>query len=122
DHGSPLHYQDFSWAGGNAWAGQVVYRDGTFYFYVPVVQRNGANAIGVATSDSPFGPFQDPIGRPLVTSDCGDIDPTVFIDADGQAYLYWGNPNLCYVELNDDMISYSGGVVHATMNTGSFGV
>lgn len=121
DHGSPLHYKDFTWASKNAWAGQVTYRNGKFYFYVPVVRSNGGNAIGVATSDSPFGPFKDAIGRPLVTSDCGDIDPTVFIDADNQAYLYWGNPNLCYVKLNEDMTSYQGSVVKVTMNTGSFG-
>ena len=41
-------------------------------------------------SDSPTGPFRDALGRPLVEN--GEIDPTVFIDDDGQAYLYWGNP------------------------------
>jgi arabinoxylan arabinofuranohydrolase len=122
DHGSPLHYQDFTWAGGNAWAGQVIHRNGSFYFYVPMVRPNGSNAIGVAVSDSPTGPFTDAIGSPLITSDCGDIDPTVFIDDDEQAYLYWGNPNLCYVKLNQDMISYQGNVEHVTMTTTSFGV
>ncbi len=122
DHGSPLHYRDFAWAGGSAWAGQVIFRNGKFYFYVPVVRTNGGNAIGVAVSDSPTGPFTDAIGSPLVTSDCGDIDPTPFIDDDGQAYLYWGNPNLCYVKLNEDMTSYQGGVVKVQMNTGGFGV
>lgn len=122
DHGSPLHYQDFSWAGGSAWAGQVIFRNDKFYFYVPVARNNGGSVIGVAVSDSPTGPFVDPIDAPLVTSDCGDIDPTVFIDDDGQAYLYWGNPNLCYVKLNEDMTSYQGGVVKVQMNTGSFGV
>jgi hypothetical protein len=122
DHGSPLHYRDFSWASGNAWAGQVIHRNGTFYFYVPVVRSNGSNAIGVATSDNPWGPFEDAIGSPLITSDCGDIDPSVFIDDDDQAYLYWGNPNLCYVSLNEDMVSYQGSVVRVTMNTASFGV
>lgn len=121
DHGSPLHYRDFSWVRGSAWAGQVIYRNNKFYFYVPVVRNNGGNAIGVAVSDSPIGPFEDAIGKPLVTSDCGDIDPTVFIDADNQAYLYWGNPNLCYVELNEDMISYRGGVNKVPMNVASFG-
>lgn len=122
DHGSPLHYQDFSWAGGSAWAGQVIFRNDKFYFYVPVARQNGGSVIGVAVSDSPTGPFEDAIGMPLITSDCGDIDPSVFIDDDGQAYLYWGNPNLCYVKLNDDMTSYKDGVVKVQMNTGSFGV
>ena len=34
-----------------------------------------------------------------------------FIDDDGQAYMYWGNPNVYYVKLNEDMISYSGDIV-----------
>jgi MYXO-CTERM domain-containing protein len=117
DHGSPLSYTDFSWSNGEAWAAQVTYRDGMFYFYVAV-----SHSIGVAVSDSPTGPFEDPLGRALVTSDCGDIDPTVFIDDDGQAYLYWGNPDLCYVTLNEDMISYSGSVQHVPMTTESWGV
>ncbi|NLK40718.1 MAG: family 43 glycosylhydrolase, partial [Planctomycetes bacterium] len=36
DHGSPLSYKDFSWASGDAWAGQCIYRNGKFYFYVPM--------------------------------------------------------------------------------------
>jgi beta-xylosidase len=75
----------------------------------------------VAVADSPIGPFQDALGRPLITSDCGDIDPSVFIDDDGQAYLYWGNPNLCYVRLNEDMTSYQGDVVRVPLTTESFG-
>ena len=123
DHGSPLSYADFSWAGGDAWAGQVTYRNDKFYYYVPVARESsGKMAIGVAVSDSPTGPFEDALGHPLVTSDCGDIDPTVFIDDDDQAYLYWGNPDLCYVKLNEDMISYEGNVEHVPMTTESFGV
>lgn len=105
DHGSVLSYKDFSWSRGDAWAGQCIYRNGKFYFYVPVNQKNGGNAIGVAVSDSPTGPFSDALGSPLLTG-FGYIDPTVFIDSDGQAYLYWGNPNLWYVKLNEDMVSY----------------
>ena len=121
DHGSPLAYTDFSWATSAAWAGQVTYRNGRFYFYVPM-RIGGVSRIGVGVSDSPTGPFTDPLGQPLVESDCGDIDPTVFIDDDDQAYLYWGNPDLCYVTLNTDMISYSGGIQHVPMTTQSFGV
>ena len=59
------------------------------------------------------------IGRPLVEN--GEIDPTVFIDDDGQAYLYWGNPNLWYVRLNADMISYSGSPTQIPLTTAGFG-
>ncbi|WP_438000413.1 glycoside hydrolase family 43 protein [Sorangium sp. So ce185] len=122
DHGSPLKFSDFSWAKGDAWAGQVIHRNGKFYYYVPVTSRSlNRMTIGVAVSDSPTGPFKDALGKPLVAADCGDIDPTVLIDDDGQAYLYWGNPSSCYVKLNEDMISYQGGVVHVPMTAASFG-
>ena len=111
DHGTVATTKTFPWREeqNGAWAMQVVERNGKFYMYC-TVQGNG---IGVLVSDSPYGPFKDPIGQPLVWQKGigDDIDPTVFIDDDGQAYMYWGNPNLYYVKLNEDMISYSGGIV-----------
>lgn len=122
DHGVVLSYKDFEWARGDAWAGQCIYRNGKFYYYVPVNQKNGGNAIGVAVSDSPTGPFKDAIGAPMLTG-FGYIDPTVFIDVDGQAYLYWGNPNLWHVKLNEDMISYDKtyGVIKQDLKDENFG-
>jgi arabinoxylan arabinofuranohydrolase len=119
DHGSPLSLTNFTWANANAWAGQVIPRNGKFYYYVPVRHSTGSMAIGVAVSDSITGPFHDAIGRPLVENN--QIDPTVFIDDDGQAYLYWGNPDLWYVKLNQDMISYSGSPVKVGLTTAGFG-
>ena len=120
DHGSPLNLASFSWASANAWAGQVVARNGKFYWYVPVTNRaTGRMAIGVGVSSSPTGPFSDALGHPLAEN--GEIDPTVFIDDDGQAYLYWGNPNLWYVKLNPDMISYTGAVTQIPLTTAGFG-
>ena len=120
DHGAVLSYTDFSWAKGDAWAPQCIERGGKFYMYVPVISRiNNRGAIGVAVADSPYGPFYDPLGKPLVQSEWGDIDPTVFIDDDGQAYMYWGNPNLYYVKLNEDMISYSGDIVRVPLTADS---
>src|SRR5690348_12715104 len=76
DHGSPLRLTSLSWASANAWAGQVVQRNGKFYWYVPVTARaTGRMSIGVAVADSPTGPFRDAIGRPL--ADTNEIDPTV---------------------------------------------
>ncbi|MET8847920.1 glycoside hydrolase family 43 protein [Amycolatopsis sp. NPDC004625] len=120
DHGSPMSLSTFSWAKQDAWAGQAIERNGKFYWYVPVVNRaTGRMAIGVGVADSPTGPFHDAIGRPLVEN--GEIDPTVFIDDNGQAYLYWGNPNLWYVRLNADMTSFSGGVNQIPLTTAGFG-
>lgn len=118
-HPSPMSLTTFSWADANAWAGQVVQRNGNFYFYVPIRRRGGGMAIGVGVSNNILGPYRDAIGRPLLEN--AEIDPTVFIDDDGQAYFYWGNPNLWYVRLNQDMISYSGGLNQVPLTVASFG-
>ncbi|MFB9249204.1 family 43 glycosylhydrolase, partial [Sphaerisporangium melleum] len=58
DHGSPMSISTFSWASQDAWAGHTVYRNGKFYWYVPVKDRaSGQMAIGVGVSTSPTGPF-----------------------------------------------------------------
>jgi arabinoxylan arabinofuranohydrolase len=106
DHGIIASSKSFSWANSNgAWASQCIPRNGKFYYYC-AMQLKG---IGVLVSSSPYGPFTDPLGKPLITN--GEIDPTVFIDDDGQAYCFFGNPECRYVKLNQDMISYSGSVV-----------
>ncbi len=113
DHGAFASLKTFSWAEQNngAWASQVIARNGKFYFYAAVFMKERPhNAIAVAVADKPTGPFTDALGHPLVRGD-GFIDPTVFIYNDGQAYLYWGNPNLWYAKLNNDMISLSGKIV-----------
>lgn len=111
DHGVVASLKSFDWVkrDNGAWAEQVVERNGKFYMYCPI----HGNGIGVLVSDSPYGPFKDPLGKPLVwqKEHWDDIDPTVFIDEDGQAYMYWGNPNCYYMKLNEDMISYSGDIV-----------
>lgn len=111
-------YKTFKWSdGNNAWAPQCIERKGKFYLYCPLPTR-GRMAIGVAVSDSPTGPFTDAIGKPLISrGNGGDYDPTVFIDNDGQAYLYWGGNGPCYyVKLNNDMISYSGEIQVASID------
>jgi len=100
----------FSWARADAWASQVIERNGKFYYYTTLRMQGEPCGIGVAVADKPEGPFKDPIGKPLASA-VGYIDPTVFIDDDGQAYLYFGNPDLHMLKLNPDMISASGGVV-----------
>ena len=122
DHGSPLALESFSWADDRAWAAQCIERNGKFYWYVCAHSKlSDAMAIGVAVGESPTGPFKDAIGKPLCDGNWDYIDPTVFIDDDGQAYLYWGNPNLYYVKLNEDMISYSGKVEKVEQTVESFG-
>ena len=116
DHGTIASLATFPWAvqANDAWAPQCVERDGKFYLYVPIsVPGWPKNVIAVAVADNPLGPYKDALGKPLIDKGNGYIDPTVFVDDDGQAYLYFGNPNAWYVKLNKDMISYSGEVVKA---------
>lgn len=123
EHASPASYQTFAWASGDAWAMQVIERNGKFYMYCPVINKeNNSPAIGVAVSSSPYGPFYDVLGKPLVqTKNYGDIDPTVFIDDDKQAYLNWGNPNNYFVKLNEDMISFEGEIKQTVLSEAGFG-
>lgn len=103
---SPGDRDDVSWADRNAWAPAAIEKDGTYYFYYSAQQN-----IGVAKSDSPLGPFVDPLGKPLVNKDVApfngaqQIDPAVFTDDDGRSYLTWGNGKPWIARLNDDMIS-----------------
>ncbi|WP_167608022.1 glycoside hydrolase family 43 protein [Maribellus sediminis] len=110
DHGAVASLADFKWVpyDNGAWAPQCIERGGKFYLYCPM--PNGVG-IGVLVADSPYGPFKDPIGKALIQNGPQDIDPSVLIDDNGQAYMYWGNPNLYYVKLNEDMVSYSGEIV-----------
>jgi arabinoxylan arabinofuranohydrolase len=122
DHGSPLSYRSFSWSQGKAWAAQCVPRNGKFYWYTTIGMGTGGQpTVAVAVSDRPTGPFKDAVGKPLVNRSWDDIDPTAFVDDDGQAYLYWGNPKLYWVKLNNDMISYTGSVNVTNMTTAQFG-
>lgn len=114
DHGAVASLDAFSWRtrDNGAWALQVIPRNGKFYMYCPL----HGHGIGVLVSDSPYGPFVDPIGKPLVwqPEHWYDIDPSPYIDEDGQAYLYWGNPYAYCIKLNEDMISTEGDIMVST--------
>ena len=121
DHGSPLRYSTFSWAKKDAWASDIVKRNGKYYFFATVEHAtNPGKAIGVAVSDSPTGPFVDAIGKALITNDMtkqtsiswDDIDPGVFLDKDGQAYIYWGNTVLKYARLKKNMTELDGPIMN----------
>ncbi|WP_207427956.1 family 43 glycosylhydrolase [Pedobacter sp. SYSU D00535] len=95
--------RDLTWAKERAWAPAIAKKNGKYYFYYSADVN-----IGVAVADRPEGPFKDPIGKPLIpkgTVKGQMIDPMVFIDDDGSAYLYFGQGNCNIVKLNDDMIS-----------------
>jgi len=90
DHGEILHSRDVSWGnpnGGFMFAPDAAFKNGTYYLYFPHLANDWNWRVGVATSDKPEGPFTD-IGRYIEGTD--HIDPTCFVDDDGQAYLIWG--------------------------------
>lgn len=78
-------------------APDCIHRDGKYYLYFCMSD----DSEGAAVSDSPQGPFTDPVQFP-----CGGIDPAIFIDDDGQAYYYWGQLFSHGVRLNEDMVSF----------------
>ena len=108
--GTPISTETFKWAyhGDRAWAAQAVERNGKWYWYVCLNDADKKDVLAVAVADDPQGPYVDAIGAPLA-SGFAFIDPTVMIDDDGRAYLFWGNKGLWYAELNDDMISFKDG-------------
>ena len=97
------------WARGNAWAPAAIERNGKYYLYYSG-DEGRQKAIGVAVADSPTGPFHD-FGKPIVNKrpegvkNGQQIDVDVFLDDDGQAYLYWGNGYMAGAKLNEDMTS-----------------
>ena len=110
-HGAVASLGDIKWSSktNGAWAEQVIERDGKWFMYVPI----HGNGISVLVADNPYGPFKEPLNKALVwqREHWNDIDPTVWIDDDGQAYMYWGNPDLYMIKLNKDMTSTQGSIV-----------
>ena len=132
DFGAVLNCREvFPWARGDmAWASQAIKRGDRWYWYVATQRgdksKRRGDSIAVAVADKPEGPWKDAIGGPLVEGR-GFIDPSVFIDDDGSAWLFWGNcggdPGCWYAELNEDMISLKSEVkpVPGLMDAAAFG-
>ena len=118
EHAVPLRVKDFAWAKGDAWASQVIERNGKFYWYAAVEHGSvPGKSIAVAVADKPEGPYKDALSKALITNDMtkatniswDDIDPTVIID-NGQAYLFWGNTKCYYAKLKENMIELDGDI------------
>lgn len=87
DHGVALALEDVPWAEKQLWAPDAAYKDGTYYLVFPAKDKQGVFRIGAASSKSPTGPF---IAQPKPIEGTFSIDPCVFVDDDGTAYLYFG--------------------------------
>lgn len=87
DHGKVLDVADVAWAKEYMWAPDCAYKDGAYYLYFPARAKDGKFYIGVATSKTPGGPFT-PESNYIPNS--FSVDPAVFVDDDGKAYMYFG--------------------------------
>lgn len=110
DHGVCLSLKDLSWAKKYAWAPDCAFKNVKYYFYYPTDQ----SFIGVAVGDKPYGPFKDPLNKPLISRTTPGvvnnrdlIDPAIFIDDDGTPYLYFGQNEVNVLKLNEGMISFN---------------
>ncbi len=118
EHKSPLHVDEFKWQNSHAaFAAHVAEKDGKYYFYV----STNWCGIGVAVADSPYGPFKDALGKPLLTNaDCPGtdhswacIDPAIYQE-NGEAWIYWGNRRCFAAKLKPNMIEIDGKVMDIT--------
>jgi arabinoxylan arabinofuranohydrolase len=119
DHGSVFRAEKATTWAKKTWAPAAIERDGKFFLYF----GNGGANIGVAVSDSPSGPFTDPLGKQLLDHRTPGVqparnmwlfDPGVFIDDNGQAYIYFGgngDDNVRVAKLKRDMITLDGEVI-----------
>jgi hypothetical protein len=108
DRGVIVHQDGVPWAdpaGYNMWAPDCIERNGKYYFYFPAGKQDTGRrkrfAVGVAIADKPYGPFV-PQDAPI--KNVSGIDPNVFVDKDGQAYLYWAQGNIYGAKLKDNML------------------
>lgn len=86
-HDVALDIKDVPWAGRQMWAPDAAFKNGTYYLYFPVKDKQDVFRIGVATSTSPTGPFK---AQPEPMKNSFSIDPAVFKDDDGEHYMYFG--------------------------------
>jgi hypothetical protein len=107
DHNVIVSQNKVNWVDSTSfsmWAPDCIYRNGKYYFYFPArIKENGLRrgGIGVAISNRPYGPFKP---EPNQIEGIGGIDPNVFIDKDGQAYLYWAMGKIFVVKLMENML------------------
>jgi arabinoxylan arabinofuranohydrolase len=115
DHGEILRASDVPWGrkeGGFMWAPDCAYRNGKYYFYFPhpsATRTDNSWKIGIAISDSPASGFKV---KGYVKGMPSYIDPCVFVDDDGQAYIYNGGGGHCYGgRLKNNMVELKGKMV-----------
>ncbi len=87
DHGVALDIKDVPWAGRQMWAPDAAEKDGKYFLYFPVKDKQDVFRIGAAVSDKPAGPFK---AAPQAVENSFSMDPAIFKDDDGKYYMYFG--------------------------------
>jgi beta-xylosidase len=109
NHGVVIKPREFDWAHGQMNAPDVAYKDGWYYLYFPYNKTH----IGVAKSHTPIGPWEEAVNDKITTI----FDPCIFVDDDGQAYIYGndhkvdiGKPgrHMMGAKLKDNMVELDG--------------
>lgn len=98
DHGVIFNTEMSGWGIDNAWAPDITYKNGTYYFYYYFQNGDKPGGVGVATAKKPEGPYKEALGHRLIRGH----DPAIFNDDDGKSYLYIQDK---VYKLKDDMIS-----------------
>ncbi len=108
DHGVIVSQEKVEWVNPTSysmWAPDCISKNGKYYFYFPTAAKDTTYgrgfSIGVAVAEKPEGPYKPEI-TPI--KNVKGIDPNVFIDKDGQAYLYWSLRNFMGAKLKDNML------------------
>ena len=108
DHGVIVSQYSAPWVDSTTysmWAPDCIERDGKYYFYFPASSTDKdfrkKSRIGVAIAENPDGPYI-PQEKPI--EGVFGIDPNVFIDQNGQAYLYWALGQMSVAKLKDNML------------------
>ncbi|GGA82986.1 hypothetical protein GCM10008015_24700 [Flavobacterium palustre] len=108
DHGMIVQQNKVPWVKPDSysmWAPDCIERNGKYYFYFPSTPKDTINSkrgftVGVAIANQPEGSY---IPEPNPIKGISGIDPNVFIDKDGQAYLYWSGGNIFVAKLKENM-------------------
>ena len=87
DHGEVLSVKTIPWAGRQLWDSDVAYKDGKYYLYFSLKDKNDVFHIGVAVSEKPEGPF---VAEKHPIPGSFSIDPCAFKDDDDNYFLYFG--------------------------------
>lgn len=107
DHGVIISQNKVNWVDSTSfsmWAPDCIERNGKYYFYFPASMKAGlgrGSSIGAAIAENPAGPFTP---QPEPIKNVRGIDPNLFIDKNGQAYMYWAMGNIFVAKLKENML------------------